>query len=395
MRRKLLYRAAVIAAFSIGALGARSASAQTFGYCDFSNVSTLTLNGSAVQSADLLSLTSDDTWTSGSAFVTTPLVWSSTTSFSTTFSFALEPSGTHGEGISFIIQNDGVDALGGVGGGIGYGLDGDLTGGITPGLEIEFDTYFDIWDPNGNHVALTENGDDEEHIAYATPSFTMLGGGLLYAWIDYDAPSTELDVYLAQSASKPASPLLTTTVSIASIVGSQAFVGFTASTGSQLNEQDIDDWEFSTLGDPCVCAGSAECGGATPVCDSVTLTCVAVAPQDAGIAPPGMDASVPEEASTPDAGIIVIADAAPDQGAPNPALDSGLTLDASIMATVDSGGQAVSPPPTNLTQLGDIAGSACSCRVAGAPSGPAGGALALLGLLLCASTTLRRRRTYR
>ncbi len=392
------HRAAIAAAFSVGILGARAANAQTFGYCGFADAGALTLNGSAKATATALSLTSTGVWTAGSAFDTAPITWASTTSFSTSFSFELTPSQTHGEGISFIIQSDGLDALGGAGGGIGYGITDDPLGtGITSSVEIEFDTYLDPWDPDANHVALTLDGDDTTHIAYASPSFTMLNGGVLYAWIDYDATSTTLDVYLAQAATKPATPLLTTTADIGSMVGPEAFVGFTGSTGSQENEQDVHEWEFSTLGEPCVCGGNADCSGATPVCDTVSQICgVPVAPVDAGPA----DTGAPQDASVVDSSMMIAEDSSIpdssepfDSGAPKPPVDSGAVVRDSGTPPAAPDASMPAPPVKSspiVTEAGDLAGSACSCRAAGAGASSRGALFALLGLGL--AWTSRRRR---
>jgi hypothetical protein len=265
--------------FAASVLGARSAAAQAFSYCDFSSVAGLTLNGNASQNGTLLQLTPNVGDQAGSAYRTTPIAWTATTSFFTSFHFELTPNaGTGADGMTFILENSaaGVTALGSMGGAIGYGLNGDGDGpggGITKSVEVEFDTYQNTWDPNANHVGLMSNGNNQTHLATYTPPFTMAGGGLLYAWIDYNATTTTLTVYLSQSATKPAAPNITQVINIATTVGAQAFVGFTASTGGDTNTQEVFEWQFSTSGEPCACGGDSACGGSTPICDTTSQTC--------------------------------------------------------------------------------------------------------------------------
>jgi MYXO-CTERM domain-containing protein len=261
-----------------GSLVARGADAQTFGYCDFSSVATLTLNGNAAQVGVLLDMTPNAVNQRGTAYRTTPIAWAATTSFETSFRFQLTPNGATGaDGIAFILENTAVTALGNTGGALGYGL---VTGGMGPGggiaksVEIEFDTFQNTWDTNANHVAVMSNGNNQTHLSTYTPPFTMAGSGIVYAWIDYNAPTTTLTVYVSQSFTKPAAPNITlTTLNLATTLGAQAFVGFTGGTGGDTNTQEILEWQFSTTGEPCVCGGDSACGGSTPICDASASTC--------------------------------------------------------------------------------------------------------------------------
>jgi MYXO-CTERM domain-containing protein len=259
-------------AFAAAALGARSAHALTFDYCDFSNVSTLTLDGTASQQTKTLQLTANNMNQAGSAYRTAPVAWTATTSFHTYFTFQMAPNAAGADGISFILQNSaaGAAALGRAGGAIGYGNDSGTPpnmNGIGNSVEVEFDTYKNAWDPNANHVGIMENGNNAVHQATGTPSFTMANGGMLHAWIDYSASATTLSVYIAQTANKPAAPVVSYgAINVASLVGAQAFAGFTGATGGSTNTQQVFEWEFSTDGAPCSCDGNSECGGATPYC---------------------------------------------------------------------------------------------------------------------------------
>jgi hypothetical protein len=259
-------------AFASVALAAPTARALTFEYCDFSNVSTLTINGNASRLMNTLELTRNTLTQAGSAFRTVPVAWNAATSFHTYFTFQLSPNAAGADGIAFVLQNSlvGAAALGRNGGALGYGNDSGTPpniGGIGASVEVEFDTFQNAWDPNANHVGIMENGNNNVHQATGTPSFTMANGGKLYAWIDYNAPTTTLSVYLAQTATKPAAPVVSdTAINVATLVGAQAFAGFTGGTGGSTNLQQILEWEFSTDGVPCVCDGNSNCGAPTPYC---------------------------------------------------------------------------------------------------------------------------------
>lgn len=65
--------------------------------------------------------------------------------------------------MAFVIQGEGLDALGGNGKGMGYG-------GINNSLAVEFDTYynFEVNDPYENHVSIQTRGwrnpNNEDHV---------------------------------------------------------------------------------------------------------------------------------------------------------------------------------------------------------------------------------------
>jgi Legume lectin domain len=261
------------------ALGARTASAQSFNYCDFASVAGLTLNGSASQNITLLQLTPNTANEAGSAYRTVAIPLTATTSFFTSFHFELTPNSTTGaDGISFIVENaaTGAAAIGTNGGGMGYGLNNSGAGpggGIAKSVEVEFDTFQNTWDPNANHVAVMSNGNNQTHLATYTPPFTMAGSGIIYAWVDYNGATTTLTVYVSQSFTKPAAPNITEVINVFTTLGAQAFVGFTGSTGGETNTQEILEWQFSTTGEPCACGGNSACGGSTPICDATSQTC--------------------------------------------------------------------------------------------------------------------------
>ncbi len=151
------------------------------------------------------------------------------------------------DGITFMIQNSSLSALGGFGGDLGYTTDVSNTGSaIDNSLAVEFDTFAntEVDGSSANHVAVLENGNNGD-INLTDPGFA-LAGGTTYAWINYDAASHLLSVFASRSASQPATPLLSLAVDLPSLVGSAGFIGFSGGTGSATAVQTINNWLFST-----------------------------------------------------------------------------------------------------------------------------------------------------
>ena len=207
---------------------------------DFIDSSSLQLNGAASVVDGLLRLTPDETWQAGSAFFNQALAIDTDTDFSTQFQFQLSGGdGANGaDGFTFLLNGGGSNALGDAGSKLGYG-------GIAQSLAIEFDTY--NWkEVNGNHVALLTNGNTSSHLSLGTPGFDLNGSGLLTAWIDYSGQTDELSVYLSETETRPTAALFEHTIDITSVLGENAYVGFSGGTGGLTNNQDIYNWEFES-----------------------------------------------------------------------------------------------------------------------------------------------------
>ncbi len=232
----------------------------------------------------VLRLTTNGTFTSGSAWFTSPQTV--TTSFSTTFTFQLSDTNTStpADGFAFVIQNSSVNALdpdvGGTDGcSIGYGDDPantgctSTTGGIPNSLAVEFDTYQNGDDPNANHVAIQSCGQ-------APNSSDNLVGGVL----GNPAPCnlaintlTGMPIILADGSIHTATIFYTLTQphaagtcqsnpcldvlldgvdlfnggvpvnlsTLLSLPNNTAWVGFTAATGGSDEISDILSWTFT------------------------------------------------------------------------------------------------------------------------------------------------------
>jgi len=185
--------------------------------------------------------------------------------------------------MALVIQNDpaaGTGALGFTGNGenISYGDNDDPTASgprraILNSLAIELDTFqntnFD--DPNGNHIAvqscgpnnsttLTPNSADHNYICpdgnpaklalQSLPSGLSLSDGLAHTiTVNYLPPGTctsdcnNLSVYFDSTLILQASVDLTKQLNLTN--GNSAYIGFTAATGSLVENNDILSWSFS------------------------------------------------------------------------------------------------------------------------------------------------------
>jgi hypothetical protein len=69
-------------------------------------------------------------------------------------------------------------------------------------------------------------------IAETGAPFMLDDGATHYAWVEYDGSTNRLSVSLANTAQRPLTALVTATVDLYAILGSSAFLGFSASCGN-------------------------------------------------------------------------------------------------------------------------------------------------------------------
>ena len=247
-------------------------------------------NGSPLQpkviSGGILRLTTANTNQHGSAWFKTQQPLAS--GFTTAFQFQISSTNScfscsfPADGLAVVIQNDpsGTGALGYTGNGqnLAYGNNDVSTAGgpgaaILNSLAIELDTHqnSDYSDPNGNHIAvqscgpnnsstLSANSADHNYVCpngslakialQSLPSGLSLTDGLAHTiTVNYLPPGTctsgcnNLSVYFDST------PILQTTIDITKQLnltsGSSAYIGFTAATGSLVENNDIISWSFS------------------------------------------------------------------------------------------------------------------------------------------------------
>lgn len=200
--------------------------------------SELQVNGQAALSAGGIRLTKNVGTQVGSAFYKQPVTMSAHRSFSAYFTFRMTNPQCKGivdggaDGIAFVIAPEGA-ALGRGGGGLGYQ-------GLASTVAIEFDTHYNPGpqELEKNHVAINING-EEVSVASAEVPLKLNNGQIYHAWVDYDGKDDTLQVRVGSTNARPAEPLLSRKVDLEKVVGSEAFVGFSASTGTCLQQHDV------------------------------------------------------------------------------------------------------------------------------------------------------------
>jgi Domain of unknown function (DUF4347)/Legume lectin domain/Concanavalin A-like lectin/glucanases superfamily len=227
----------------------------SFDYTNFASTSDLKLNGSSAQFGTALRLTGASASQAGSAFYTTPIALDNNTSFQTQFQFQLTGGTLGADGFAFVLQNSSgkASAKGSSGGNLGYG--GSISP-ITQSLAIKFDTFKNGTDTNNNNIGVLRDGNVNTSLATtSTVTDSNLGtpidlnsGTPINAWIEYNGNTDKLDVFLSQNSTKlpTATAALSYQIDLSSVLGSQAFVGFTAGTGSRFNAHDINSWKFNS-----------------------------------------------------------------------------------------------------------------------------------------------------
>lgn len=228
-------------------LAAAAAEAQQVAnFTNFCNTSAFTLNGTAASlnpNAQCVLRLTNGLGQSGSAFLTNTFSLASDASFSTFFSFQIinpvgigDSDGTGADGLVFAVQTV-SNTAGGAGGGIGYS-------GINQSVGIEFDTFNNGEPGGGNHIGIDLNGSVNSVASTAIPG-RFNDGTVWYAWVDYNGATDLLEARVAQTPVRPASPSVSFTVDLPTILGTtSAFVGFTSGTGAGGNTHEILSWQL-------------------------------------------------------------------------------------------------------------------------------------------------------
>ena len=148
----------------------------TITYASFADVSGLAFNGAARQSNYVVRLAAQTGGDAGSAWSRQAL--DPARSFSTSFRLWLQQDG--GDGLAFVVQSEGLGALGEGGSGLGYGDESGYNV-VSPSMAVEFDAFDNDWEPStgDNAIAITRNGDIKSQLASVEPNFWIWDDGPL------------------------------------------------------------------------------------------------------------------------------------------------------------------------------------------------------------------------
>lgn len=252
MTRRTLFAAAALA---LAALAPQAQAALVIDYANFTSAcgSSLTCVGStAVTGAGELRLTPASFNTAGAGFSTTAISLGAGATFSTSFQFRMSQAGgiDPADGFTFVVSKA-SSGLGGLGGGLGYQ-------GVANSVAIEFDTFDNGEVGGSNHVALDVNGslaslataspygNSNCHLANHTAAGCMSNGKIWSAFVNYDGTTKKLNVSVQEAGSALIQLITDFNIDIAATLGTNdAFVGFTAATGSGIENHDILNWQLA------------------------------------------------------------------------------------------------------------------------------------------------------
>jgi hypothetical protein len=223
-----------------------------FTYPNFSDITGLTLNGNAEHLGSVLLVGPPERNLVGSTYYTAQV--NVAQGFQTTFTLEIKKSGNQitADGMSFIVQNSSINALGTSTGQPGYD-------GIPNSLAVEFDTFknLQLSDPNNNHVGIQSCGTAPNSFDHGsscdlglqpTLPITLADGNPHTVSISYlphsggtGTFSVKIDGGLVITAGFNLSTLL-------SLNGNDAWVGFTAGSGQDFEYGEVRSWTYASLG---------------------------------------------------------------------------------------------------------------------------------------------------
>jgi hypothetical protein len=229
--------AVATAAYTINAAGGGGTTPPVVNYpSGFTSAGGFTLLGSATLSGSALQLTDGKNFENPAVWYSTPV---SIQSFTTDFLFHIMPVGNNpADGMTFTIQNMGLNAHGGIGGALGYQ-------GIKSSVAVKFDLF------NNNGEGVNSTGFYTNGAAPTIPSLDLTASGvnlrsgnILHAHLTYDG--TTLALTLTDTVTN-ATFMASQAIDIPTTVGNTtAYVGFTAGTGGTVALQDVLNWTYVT-----------------------------------------------------------------------------------------------------------------------------------------------------
>jgi hypothetical protein len=229
------------------------------------------MNGSAALSGTRMRLTTTESNVAGSGWFAKPV---NVQTFTNDFSFQMTNSTGRatGNGIAFVIQNSGTQAVGPTGGGLGYGPDNTVNASpssqapIGNSVAIKFDTV------NNAGEGTDSTGIYKDGASPTMPAITLGNGVNLKSQDTFQVHMSYDGTTLTMTITDTVNPAQTFTTSWAidipgTVGGNTAYVGFTGATGNSVANQDIVTWTYNTSGSgtstttPTTGSGSTTSGG--------------------------------------------------------------------------------------------------------------------------------------
>jgi len=193
----------------------------------------MTTNGNASLTGTALQLTDGGQYEASSAFYSTPV---NVQSFTTDFTLLQNGAA---DGLTFAIQNAGLNALGNRGKSLGYAP-------IGSSVAFKFDLYNNAGEGYSS-VGLYTDGAVPTipaiNISDNYPAINLFGGDVMHVHMTYDG--TNLNVTLTDTVALGTASFSFPIDIPATVGGNTAYVGFTGATGAQTAIQQILTWTFT------------------------------------------------------------------------------------------------------------------------------------------------------
>jgi len=199
----------------------------------------LKLNGSAALSGAVLQLTPNMAYKAASAYFTSPV---NVQAFINDFTFQLPLPVSNG--ITFVLQNQGLTALGADGGNLGYGS-ATAGAGIQQSMAIKFDVHNNAGEGIDSTGLYIDGAAPTIPATDLTPTgLNLNSGNVFHAHMTYDGTTLVVNITDTVTAATATQSYV---VNIPATVGSNtAFAGFTAGTGASIAAQNILTWNFNS-----------------------------------------------------------------------------------------------------------------------------------------------------
>ena len=203
-----------------------------------------TFLGNASCMPGALELTADAMNEVGAIWLTDPLAIGPTTSFTIEVTVQISHDAamgnTAGDGMTIAVQNDprGAAAITGTGGQLGYET-------MTPSSAVELDTFKGPNDTYAEEVGIDADGDTVNELVVAAPPFMLSSGTPFTVWVDYTGATHQIAVFLSQTTTRPAAPLVTQTDDLSRL--GAAWFGLTAATAGSSESHHVLRWKLTVV----------------------------------------------------------------------------------------------------------------------------------------------------
>jgi Legume lectin domain len=216
----------------------------------FAPASAMALNGSATiqtsqklgSTGPVLQLTQETPFEVSSAFFTTPVP---VKQFTSDFDFVLTRES--GDGFTFVLQSQGLQAIGTAGGGLGYGpsLPGGAGPKITSSVAVKFDLHNNAGEgSNSTGVYLGGASPTEPSTNLIPAGINLHGGHTFHARLNYDG--TKLTIILTDLTQYAVFGGTYVVDIPAAVGGTSGYAGFTAATGALFDTIKILNWSMTS-----------------------------------------------------------------------------------------------------------------------------------------------------